>query len=84
MRKLTVANLVHEIGLLPKNNFYNYVHSKTPTLIKIVNVVKPEGPIVIQRIRPNKGETWSNAKDESISTQMILENSKRSCSKSSN
>lgn len=71
MSKLTAANLVHAIGLLPQKNIYNYVHSKTPTLIKIVNVVKPEGPIVIQRIRPNKGETWNDAKDESISTQMI-------------
>ncbi|GIP18659.1 hypothetical protein J40TS1_43010 [Paenibacillus montaniterrae] len=71
MNKLTAANLVHEIGLLPKNQIYNYIHSKTPTQIKIVNVVKPEGPIWIKRIRPNKGETWNSAKDESISVQMI-------------
>lgn len=71
MSKLTAANLVHEIELLSKNNFYNYVHSKTRTLIKIINVVKPEGPILIQRIRPDKGESWQHAKDESISIQMI-------------
>ncbi|MGG4392933.1 restriction endonuclease [Paenibacillus thiaminolyticus] len=71
MSKLTVSNIVHEIGCLPKCNIYNYVNSKTTTLVKIINVVKPEGPIVIKRIKPNKGETWETAKDESISVQMI-------------
>ena len=69
--KLTATNLVREIDMLPKKSVYNYVHSRTSTLIKIVNIIKPEGPIMIQRIRPNKGETWANAKIESISTQMI-------------
>ncbi len=70
MSKLTAANLVHEIGLLP-NNIFNYVNSKTPTLIKIINIVKPEGPIIFQRIRPSKGETWGDAKNQTISTQML-------------
>lgn len=71
MEKLTAANLVHQIGLLPNNKVFNYIHSKTSTQIKVVNIVKPEGPISFQRIRPNKGETWQDAKIESISAQMI-------------
>ncbi|WP_025847935.1 hypothetical protein [Paenibacillus ehimensis] len=71
MSRLTAANLVHEIGRLPKNQVYNYVYSKTPTLVKIVEIVYPEGPIIISRIRPSAGQTWDKAKNESISTQML-------------
>lgn len=71
MEKLTAANLVHEIGLLPNNSTFNYVHGKTPTRVRIINIVRPQGPIIIQRIRPDKGETWMDAKNESISVQMI-------------
>ncbi|MGG1534176.1 restriction endonuclease, partial [Brevibacillus agri] len=71
MTRLTAANIVHEIGRLPRNQIYQYVHSRTPGLIKIVDVVYPEGPIIIKRINPNKGETWAAVPEESISTQMI-------------
>ena len=50
MEKLTAANLVHQLGLLPKNTSFNYIHSSTPTEIRIVNIVRPEGPISIKRI----------------------------------
>ncbi|MFD5022971.1 restriction endonuclease [Paenibacillus sp. NPDC058367] len=71
MEKLTAANLVHEIGMLPRDGIFNYINSKTPTLVKIINIVRPQGPIKIQRIRPNKGETWEKAKIQSISVPMI-------------
>lgn len=69
--RLTASNLVHEIGQLPKDQIYQYVHSKTPGIIRIMDVVYPEGPIVIKRINPKKGETWAAAAEETISTQMI-------------
>lgn len=71
MSELTAANLVHEIGLLSNNFIFNYVNPKTPTLIKIINIVRPEGPIIFQRIIPSKGETWADAKNQTISTQML-------------
>ncbi|MBP2245189.1 restriction endonuclease [Paenibacillus xylanexedens] len=71
MEKLTAANLVHQLGLLPKNTSFNYIHSNTPTEIRIVNIVRPEGPISIQRKRSDKGKTWTDARVESISSQMI-------------
>lgn len=69
--RLTAENIVREIGRLPREHYYNYVHSQTPTLVKIVNIVQPEGPIIINRIRPSDGQTWETAKNESISVQMI-------------
>lgn len=59
------------IGKLPKNRFYNYIYSKNPGRIEIVSVTEPEGPIIIRRYNPSKGETAVKAKDESISTQML-------------
>lgn len=69
--RLTASNIVHEIGLLPRDRFYQYVHPRTPGMIKIVDVVYPEGPIYIKRINPNKGETWDRAAEEPISPKMI-------------
>lgn len=71
MNRLSASNLVHEIGRLPRNQAFNYVHSKTPTMVKVVDIVYPEGPIIINRIRPSEGQTWDTAKNESISTQML-------------
>ncbi|MEX2104413.1 MAG: restriction endonuclease [Bacilli bacterium] len=69
--RLTASNIVHEIGRLPRNIAYQYVYTGTAGLIKIVDVVYPEGPIVIKRINPKKGETWKSGPEESISSQMI-------------
>ncbi|ALS23176.1 restriction endonuclease [Paenibacillus naphthalenovorans] len=69
--RLTASNIVYEIGRLPRNQSYQYVHKRTTGLIKIVDVVYPEGPIIIKRIKPNEGQTWETAPEESISAQMI-------------
>ncbi|MBE2281505.1 MAG: restriction endonuclease [Ignavibacteriaceae bacterium] len=71
MNKLTASNLVKAIKNLPKDVTYNYVGSKNPGKIKIIDVKMPEGPILIKRFNPNKKETLSKAKEVSISSQML-------------
>jgi len=69
--KLTASNIISAIGQLPKDRAYQYINPKTKNQIEIVNVTYPEGPILIKRYNPTKGETSHNAKEESISPQMI-------------
>ena len=71
MQKVTGYNLVSAINQLPKNRDYNYINPKTKGLIRIVQVELPAGPIVIKRCNPDKGENFSDAKEVSISTEMI-------------
>ncbi|WP_228058914.1 hypothetical protein [Nostoc sp. LEGE 06077] len=69
--KLTASNIVSAIGQLPKDSTYQYINPKTRNQIEIVHITYPEGPILIKRYNPAKGETSSGAREESISTQMI-------------
>lgn len=71
MNKLTASNLVKAIKNLPLENSYNYVGVKNPGKIKIVEVKLPEGPVKIKRYNPAKGQSLKNAKEVSISPQMI-------------
>ncbi len=71
MQKVTGYNLVAAINQLPKNQDFNYINPQTRGLIRIVRVERPAGPIIIQRCNPEKGETFSSAKEVSISTEMI-------------
>lgn len=69
--KLTAEDIVRAVHNLPKNKVYHYPNPKNRGMIEIVNVVLPEGPIQIKRYNPEEGESSSNAKTESISSQMI-------------
>ena len=69
--RLEASDLVHAIGLLPRDRFYHYVNPRTREVIQITDVQMPEGPIAIRRFDPAKGETPDRARDESISHQMI-------------
>jgi type II restriction enzyme len=69
--KLTASNIVSAIGQLPRDRAYQYINPKNKNQIEIVHVTYPEGPIIIKRYNPVKGETSSTAKEESISPQMI-------------
>ncbi len=69
--KLTASNIVSAIGQLPKDRTYQYINPKTKNQIEIVHITYPEGSILIKRYNPVKGETSSDAREESISTQMI-------------
>ncbi|MCM2583847.1 MULTISPECIES: restriction endonuclease [Bacillus] len=69
--KLTASDIVAYIDQLPKNRTYTYINPKTKGIIKIVEVRKPEGPILFKRYNPNKGETLFMAKEESISSEMV-------------
>ena len=71
MAQYTAYNLVHAINLLARNRNYNYINARTPGLIHIETVNMPAGPIVIKRWNPKKGETYADAKAESISKEMI-------------
>lgn len=71
MRKVTGYNLVAAINQLPKNQDFNYINPQTKGLIRIERVERPAGPIIIKRCNPEKGETFSSAKEVSISTEMI-------------
>lgn len=69
--KVTAHNIVKAISCLSTNREYNYVNSKTPGRIRIIEVNEPDGPIVIRRWNPNKGESFHSAKNETISSEMI-------------
>ena len=71
MPQITAYNLVRSISSLPRNINYNYINPKTQGLIHIDNVSLPAGPIQFRRWNPNKGESYSNAKIENISSKML-------------
>lgn len=45
----TVANLVKSLGLLRRDVWFDYVSARTPTQVRLVDLVSPEGPIYIER-----------------------------------
>jgi type II restriction enzyme len=69
--RLTASDIVRAIGLLPKDRAYQYVNPRTRGQIRIMEVIEPEGPIVIRRCNPSQGESFNTAEDETISLQMI-------------
>lgn len=69
--KITASDFVHAIGRLPKNRSYNYINPKTRTKIIVVDVVYPEGPIRIKRYNPSSGKGIDEAKEYSISYEML-------------
>lgn len=71
MQKLTASNLVSFINHLPKNTDYNYINPKNKGLIRIVRAKLPEGPVIIKRWNPFKGEGPEDAAEVSISSEMI-------------
>ncbi|HPJ03121.1 MAG TPA: hypothetical protein PKU80_09805 [Candidatus Limiplasma sp.] len=71
MQKVTGYNLVSAINQLPKGRDYNYINPSNHGLIRIVDVMLPEGPITIKRWNPSKGESPDTSKTESMSTEMI-------------
>lgn len=71
MQRITGSNLIAAIGQLPRNRDYNYINPSNRSLIRIIDVNMPSGPIVIKRWNPAKGETPGAAKKETISTEMV-------------
>jgi len=71
MRKITAANIVSAIRQLPRNQDYNYISPKTKGLIRIVDVIMPEGGIKFKRWNPANGEKPETAKVENISSHAI-------------
>lgn len=69
--KLNAQTIVRAINLLPKAQLYHYVNPKNKCVIKICRVDMPEGPIVVKRWNPSKGQSEGTAKEDTISAQMI-------------
>lgn len=59
------------ISQLPRNQDYHYIEPATRTQIIIEGVTLPEGPIVIKRYDPSKGQARADATRATISVQMI-------------
>jgi len=68
---ITAANIVNYIDHLDKNCYYNYIDSSNRSVIKIVRVKKPEGPIYIKRGKFTQGVNVNTAREVSISANMI-------------
>jgi type II restriction enzyme len=70
-KRITASNIISAIEKLPRNRSYDYVNARTKTKVEIVRVEKPEGPVFIKRYDPSKGQGAKDAKEASISVQMI-------------
>lgn len=68
---ISVEMLVNALKSLPKGQPFSYIHSATQTVVAIVDIDGPYGPISIKRWNPAKGETPNTAEIQSISTQML-------------
>ena len=71
MQRLTGYNMVVAINQLNRHINYNYINPNSGSLIKIIDIALPEGPITIRRWTPSRGQTFENATNETISTEMI-------------
>ena len=69
--QLSASNIVSAINSLDKDAIYNYPTKETQTQIMVVDIKLPEGPIYIKRWNPDKGQSPTQKKSETISTQMI-------------
>lgn len=67
--KVTAGNLASAINALPKDRYYDYPATDSQFLITEVNL--PEGPVKFKRWNPAKGGTPKEARETSISTQML-------------
>jgi type II restriction enzyme len=68
---ITAANLVRAIDNLNKNVRYNYIDSSNRSVIQIVRIELPEGPIYIKRFNPSSKQCTENVKEVAISSNMI-------------
>ena len=71
MEKVTATNLAKAIDSLDKKVTYDYPNPRTKTKIKIVSVKLPEGPISIKRCDPDKGESFNDKVEQTISPKML-------------
>lgn len=72
--KITASDLVTAIAQLHRANHervYAYFNDKTKSRLTIERITRPEGPIVLKRWNPSKGEKRSAAKTETISAPML-------------
>ncbi len=70
MNTVTAENLAKAISLLPRNQWFEYVNSRTKTKVRVLDVLLPEGPIRIARYDSAKS-SLDTASEATISTQML-------------
>jgi type II restriction enzyme len=71
MTRVTASNIAYWIEQLDKKVNYNYINPTNRGYIRIMQVVLPEGPILIRRWDPSKGQTFGNSEDAPISSKML-------------
>lgn len=69
--RVTASNLANAISRLPRDVEYDYINERNSGRIVVHSVQLPEGPVLIKRYQPEKGEAVEEKKVESISTQML-------------
>lgn len=69
--RVTAFDIVSAVSRLPRDRAYHYVNPRTREQIHFVRTDGAEGPIIIKRYNPSAGETLQEAREESISPQMI-------------
>ncbi|HCE3407390.1 TPA: hypothetical protein NG605_004316 [Vibrio parahaemolyticus] len=69
--KYTASNLIKAIKGLDKNVIYDYPTKTTKSRLKIVDVIEPEGPIIVARSTPAKHNTPAKVEEARISTDMV-------------
>lgn len=67
----TAVNLIKAITGLNRNVVYEYPTKTTKSRIKILQITLPEGPILIERTTPPKGNTPLKKDEVSLSVDMI-------------
>ena len=69
--KFKCETLVNMLASLPRNEAFSYINSATHTVVAIVDVEAPYGPITIRRWDPSKGETFEGGTTQTISSAML-------------
>jgi len=67
----SARDLVYAINGLKDGVYYRYPNPRTSTVIRIMNVQLPEGPITIKRFNPYKSQPEISADTQTISPQML-------------
>lgn len=69
--RMSLESLVQTIHELPRDREYTYINPRNVGRIRIVEVQRPRGPIVVRRYAPTKGESFDRALNETISSNML-------------
>lgn len=69
--RITPENIVKAINNLPRNQWFDYIGEHSHGKVQIISSVLPEGPVVIKRYDVARNQTVSDAKEATISGNML-------------